>query len=428
MTSWECGNPARFRILALHVLKCVPAASGEFDLPERFAPGMKFSTTALSIRQLFFALATFCVAICVSTAEGQQPEEFDGPVSQPRLYGNQGVSTELQKKIDECEQQLPVLMKKHSVPGISLALIEDRQLVWSRGYGVRCAGTEVGVVPETIMESCSMSKPFFSYVVLKLVEQEKFDLDRPLVEYLEKDYLQDDERHRAITARMVMSHTTGLPNWRKGGWQSNGKLSLAFEPGSSFRYSGEGFLMLQRAVEKATNSNLDTLSREMLIEPLGLENTRFVWDERFLIRATCGHKADGSVLDGRKYFRRANSAYTLYTSSEDYAKFLVEIMQADRSAAHSLSQEMCKQMLSPVSHRDDQSADWGLGWGLRSLGSRRQVYHSGSNGTGFRCYSEFFPDEGCGLVLMANSLSGAPVWRAVVDRWHEAADVEAASE
>jgi D-aminopeptidase len=337
-----------------------------------------------------------------------------------RTYGQPPLTGMLNAKIEQLEQLLPELMKRHHVPGVAVALISGRQLVWSRGYGVRCAGSDQLVRPDTIMEACSMSKPFFTYMVLKLIEKEQFELNRPLVKYLGEDYLADDLRHRLITARMALTHTSGLPNWRSGGWRSNSPLSLDFEPGTKFRYSGEGFLMLQRALEKELETDLDTLSQKRLIQPLNLNNTRYVWDDRFSLRSSCGHDREGQVMTSRRYYNRENAAYTLYTSAEDYARFLVEILKEDRSAAHSISATMRTQMLTAVSHRDKQEADWGLGWGLRTLGGKRQVFHSGANGSGFRCHCEFFSETGRGLVIMTNALNGDKLWNALVDQWHAA--------
>ncbi|MFK8115269.1 MAG: serine hydrolase domain-containing protein, partial [Rubripirellula sp.] len=187
------------------------------------------------------------------------------------------------------------------------------------------------------MEACSISKPFFAYLFLKLVEEGKFKLDQPLVDYLKADYMDAEPRHRRITAKMALTHTTGFPNWRRGGWRSGGPLSLGFDPGTKFRYSGEGVLMLQRAVEAITETELDTLSREQLIEPLGLTNTRFRWDDRLMVNAACGHDHEGKVKANRNYYERANAAFSLYTCSEDYARFVVEILQEDRTAEHSIS-------------------------------------------------------------------------------------------
>jgi D-aminopeptidase len=335
-----------------------------------------------------------------------------------QTYGQPPLQGLLKQKVSRFEKHLDDLMKQHNVPGVSCAFIDDRQLVWSRGFGVRCAGSDHAVDPDTVMEACSMSKPFFSYLLLKLVEEGEFDLDKPLVDYLAEDYVVDDPRHRLISARMSMTHSSGLPNWRSGGWRNGSPMSLAFEPGTKFRYSGEGFLMLQRAVEKHFASGLDTLSLERLIKPLKLTNTRYVWDDRFTLRSSCGHDRDGNAKTRRKYYSDANAAYSLYTSAADYARFLVEIMSEDRSGTHSISARMSSQMLAPGIHRDDQDADWGLGWGLKSVDGRQQVYHSGSNATGFRCYSEFCPETGDGLVIMSNAIGGKELWQAVIEQWH----------
>ncbi|MDG2127927.1 MAG: P1 family peptidase [Fuerstiella sp.] len=334
-------------------------------------------------------------------------------------YGQPPLQELLNRKVRRFEQHLDDLMTKHKVPGVSFALISNRQLVWSRGYGVRCAESDHPVDPDTIMEAASMSKPFFSYLLLMLVEDGEFELDKPLVDYLVADYVKDDTRHRRITARMTLTHSSGLPNWRAGGWRSDSPLSLAFEPGTNFRYSGEGFLMLQRAVERKLKTNLDSLSLDRLIKPLELTNTRYVWDDRFTLRSSCGHDRDGVAKTTRKYYADANAAYSLYTSAADYARFLVEIMKEDRSASYSISAEMRAQMLAPDSHRKDQDADWGLGWGLKTVADRQRVYHSGSNGTGFRCYSEFSPETGDGLVIMSNAIGGKELWQTVVHQWHD---------
>ncbi|MCP4782377.1 MAG: serine hydrolase [Fuerstiella sp.] len=350
---------------------------------------------------------------------GDGAPQVDKPLrSAVQTFGQPALTAALRKKVDRLEQQLDDLMIEHNVPGVSCALVADRQLVWSRGYGVRCAGSDQPVEPDTIMEACSMSKPFFSYLLLKLVEEKKIDLDKPLVDYRAADNINDDSRHREITARMTLTHTSGLPNWRAGGWRSGSPLSLGFDPGTKFRYSGEGFLLLQRAVEEHLKTDLDSLSLACLVRPLELRNTRYVWDDRFTLRSSCGHDRDGDVKSQRKYYADANAAYSLYTSAADYAKFLVEIMKEDRGQSHSLSAKMRAEMLAVGSHREDQNADWGLGWGLRLADGRRQVYHSGSNGTGFRCYSEFFPDSGDGLVIMTNAVGGKELWQTIIDQWH----------
>ena len=338
--------------------------------------------------------------------------------SAARTYGNPRGLASVESRVRQLQLRLPHLMRTHRVPGVAVAVVSQRELVWARGFGVRRRGGKKGVDPDTVMEACSMSKPFFGYLVLKLVERRQFDIDRQLVKYLGGDYVPNDPRGRAITGRMALTHTTGLPNWRSGGWRSNSPLSLAFEPGAGFRYSGEGYLMLQRAVEMALDSDLDTLANKRLIKPLGMVNTRYVWDPHMAENAAAGHDADGEEKTKRRHFDRANAAFTLYTSAEDYARFLVEILREDRDGEHSISAATRREMLTPVAHRDEQDADWGLGWGLSRFQGRRRVYHGGANGTGFRCLSEFFPESGDGLVIMTNAIGGKALCAELVESWH----------
>jgi CubicO group peptidase (beta-lactamase class C family) len=152
----------------------------------------------------------------------------------------------------DLDKLTPALMEKHKVPGVGIVGIKKRRVAWERYYGVRHAEKPERVDGKTIFEAASLSKLPAAYAAMKLVEQGKLDLDRPLSEYLERPYLTNAPLHLKISARMVLAHTTGFPNWRKGGWRSNGPLPVLHEPGTKFGYSGEGFLYLQRVMEHIT--------------------------------------------------------------------------------------------------------------------------------------------------------------------------------
>ena len=112
-----------------------------------------------------------------------------------------------------------------------------------------------------------MSKLLMACAALKLVEQGKLDLDRSLAEYLDQPYLPDKPRHRRITARRVLSHTTGFPDWRTTGWPKGGPLPLLYDPGTRFTHSGEGFLYLQRVVEHITDTPIQSYLQTTLLRP-----------------------------------------------------------------------------------------------------------------------------------------------------------------
>ena len=157
----------------------------------------------------------------------------------------------------------------------------------------------------TMFEACSMSKPVFAYLVLKLVEQGKLDLDKPLYDYLPEKFICEDEDYpKQITARMILSHTSGLPNWRKGSEENESPLPIYFKPGTKFQYSGEGIYYLQRVVEHITNESLESYAKRTLFDKLGLESTSFVWTEKYDQQIATGHNADGNCNERKKYLTR----------------------------------------------------------------------------------------------------------------------------
>lgn len=330
-----------------------------------------------------------------------------------------------------CDRVVPELMRKARVPGVAVALVRRHELVWLGHYGVKTAGRDEAVDRDTIFEAASMSKPVFAYAVLQLVQEGLLDLDRPLVQYLGAPYPNADPRHDRITARMVLTHTAGFPNWRPGGRRGGGPLPIHFEPGTEQRYSGEGFQFLQRAVEKLTGTALPDLMQRRLFAPLGLQVSSYVWRDEFAAAAAAGHTRDGKLpAEARPFYRDGNAAFTLYTTPAEYARFIIEMMRPERSATHSLNQATLNAMLTAhpiIGVRPEQSDGeegggtirFGLGWRVDDSPAGLRVHHSGSNRTGFRCYTEFYPETGDGIVIMTNASSGNKVWSELVRQLHE---------
>jgi len=129
--------------------------------------------------------------------------------------------------VSQLQALVPELMQKANIPGCSLALIKQGRLHWRRGFGVKDAATQTPVDNDTLFEAASISKPVFAYVVMKLAERGIIELDMPLTRYSEKPFLAGDMRLDLITARRVLSHTTGFQDWRS----SNEPLKIHFTPG-----------------------------------------------------------------------------------------------------------------------------------------------------------------------------------------------------
>jgi CubicO group peptidase (beta-lactamase class C family) len=323
------------------------------------------------------------------------------------------------------DRLVPVLMNELHVPGVSIALIQDRKVAWSKGYGFKNASTRDPVTNETVFEAASMSKPIFALLAMQLVERQRINLDRPLIEYRQESSIPDQPERRLVTARMVLSHTSGYPNWRPGGEEREGPIPLLFRPGSRFSYSGEGVFYLQRVVEQITGQPLDRWAIDNLFQPLGLGHTNYAWTTAIEPQLATGHRDDGSVLTKSKY-THPNAAYSLYTTAEDYARLLVEVLGAERDGSRLISQKSVREMLThqvrldsrdPIERPGEASGSavyWGLGWSINATAQGDIAHHSGSNQTGFRCFSQFSFSRGTGIVILTNSTNGGELWTRLV--------------
>ncbi len=227
----------------------------------------------------------------------------------------------------ELEHQVPVLMDSAGVPGLSIAITTDSGIVWSRGFGVRSVETGDPVDTGSVFEAASLSKPVFAYAVLQLVDQGVLDLDTPLSEYYEYADITHDPQHADITARMVLTHSAGFPNWRPRG----GQLTIDFEPGSEFSYSGEGFGYLQRVVMHLTGERLQPLMERLVFDPVGMPNSSYVWNDRFEANVAMPHDGEGNVTrKGKPQAGRGHAAATLHTTAPDFARFMRAVMNGAR--------------------------------------------------------------------------------------------------
>jgi len=331
------------------------------------------------------------------------------------------IRPDLSQVISLIETLTPHLMDELHVPGVSVAVVSSCKIAWSNSFGIADIRTGDPVKRETVFEAASMSKPIFAYAFLKLAESGRVSLDEPIIRYLKEPANPDQAERKLITARMILSHAAGFPNWRKGEEERDGPLPILFKPGSLFGYSGEGIFLLQRAMEQVINESLDSYARTALFDPLQMKNTEFAWSERLDVHLAAGHDTEGRYLQKTKY-RHANAAYTLYTTAEDYAKFIIEIMKQDRSASYSLSKSSIEKMLSHVTPTETRlpverpglargkEVWWGLGWSINTTSDGDIIHHSGSNRSGFRSFAQFNPNRQTGIVIMTNGSAGTELW------------------
>ena len=168
-----------------------------------------------------------------------------------------------------------------------------------RYQGVTEAGTKQHVGADTLFPAASLGKPVFAYAALRLAEQGKLDLDRPLKSYV-PDHAPADPRGEKITARHVLSHSSGLRNWRNALDQP---LVPDFDPGSRFQYSGEGFYYLQRAIEKIAGCAIQQFMEDALFRPFEMPSSTYAWRPDTDGHLVFGHSR-GAVARGQRDFNR----------------------------------------------------------------------------------------------------------------------------
>jgi CubicO group peptidase (beta-lactamase class C family) len=330
----------------------------------------------------------------------------------------------------EFEASVSKILEKAGVAGLSCAVINDSAIVYVKAFGHRDVSTGALNDEETNFAAASFSKTVFAYLVMSLVEERALDLDEPLQVYLGGPLhehpayadLEGDERSGQITARMVLSHTTGFPNWRF--LTEDGRLGIMFEPGSRFSYSGEGFGLLQKVVERVTGQGLEELAQTRVFAPLGMMRTSYVWQEMYESNFAAPHD---EFMRPRRINRRreADAAGSLQTTAADYARVLVAILNAEGTRKASVDAMLepqiaiqSQRMFGPAARDDtggyaDIHLAWSLGWGRFDSEYGRAFFHTGHD-FGFQNYNVTYPDKGIGVMLLSNSDNFESVAREIV--------------
>jgi len=184
--------------------------------------------------------------------------------------------------IVDLESYTPKYMLEQNIPGVTIALIRDGEVVWTEGFGVANALTRQPATPETLFEVASNSKVVTAYIALRLVDQGVLSLDDPLNSYLPEPWLPPSEYRDAITLRHVISHSSGLAH-------STSSRHNLFAPGRGYSYSAVGFQYLQVVIEQVTGQSLEQVAQEMVYAPIGMSSSSFVNRTEFTPRTANGH-------------------------------------------------------------------------------------------------------------------------------------------
>lgn len=244
----------------------------------------------------------------------------------PQASGGGWTETPHTLDVEEYRRKALNLIRRADVPSLQVTMTTPLDTlsfcVVNEGF-YAAPGRQQEVRPidmASMYQACSISKPPLAYFAVKMAQDGLLDLDRPLFEYapgilghFEAD--KDRERAKRVTARMILTHTSGLPN------KGYVKMSFLDEPGRRFIYSGVGIFVLQEVIERLKGKTLDVFSKDELFCRLGMEHSNYLWQKEFERLAVYGFRERGPQRD-TKWEVRCNAAYSLRTSSEEYTRFL----------------------------------------------------------------------------------------------------------
>ena len=334
---------------------------------------------------------------------------------------------------DSLNSKIESLMKSANVSGVAVSVFNDNQSVFSKTYGYADVQNKIPFKQSSVMYGASFAKTVFAYIVMQLVQEKVIDLDKPLVEYLNKplpDYkiegwrrgyqdLKDDDRYKKITARMCLTHTTGFPNWR---WfEADKKLKFKFDPGTRYSYSGEGLYLLQFVIEQVTGKDYETISQERVFKPFGMLNTSQVWQPRFDSNIAFGHNAKGEPYELMKW-KEASAGGSMSTTLEDFTKFYTALINGKGLSKNSFKEMTSTQIriksksqfgpLAAIDGTDNDNIElgYGLGVGVLKTPFGRAFFKEGHD-DGWGHYSICFPDKKIAVVIMTNNDNGESIFK-----------------
>ena len=321
------------------------------------------------------------------------------------------------------QMRLADRMKFYHTPGVSIAVINNGRIEWARGYGVREAGSNEAVTPETLFQAASISKPVAAMAALRLTEEGKLNLDEDVNRKLISWKVPDNEltREKKVTLRELLSHSAGLTVHGFEGYRAGTPLPtlvqvldgvkpansepirVDIEPGTKFRYAGGGYVVLQRLLMDVTGKQFPALMQNLVLKPLWMTRSTYeqpLPKERWP-QAAAGYRENGVRVPGDWHTYPEMAAAGLWTTPSDLARFVVEIQKSLAGKSNRiLSPEMTRQMLTP------QVGGWGLGLALAGEGAAARFSHGGAN-EGFRCLLIGYNSTGQGAVVMTNSDGGS---------------------
>lgn len=332
-----------------------------------------------------------------------------------------GLLSSIQVKDDSIKTfNLLERMEHYKVPGVSIAIVENGKINWSKGYGI--ANTESGAKIDefTIFQAGSISKPVAALSALKLIENGNLDLDKDVNSYLKDWKIPANEftDKESITIRKLLTHTAGMtvhgfPGYQQtepfpsitqvlNGEGNTSKIFVDTIPGSIWRYSGGGYTVMEKVVEDISGLPLEDYMADNILKPIGMKNSTYQQPlgTEYHSNASAAYNSEGEIIEGLWHNYPEQAAAGLWTTPTDLAKYCIEIQDIlNGKESTVLSKSTIEKMLTK--HKND----WGLGLSLQWEKDSLIFRHGGKN-AGFTNEMVAFANRGNAVIVMTNADNG----------------------
>ncbi|MBA2686250.1 MAG: beta-lactamase family protein [Gemmatimonadaceae bacterium] len=328
---------------------------------------------------------------------------------------------------DSVEHIVSRAMERSHVPGLAMAVINRGEIVYMAGFGYRDVARGLPLTETSVMYAASLTKAMFAHLVMQLVDDGAIDLDTPIGKLLPKPLpsyekyadLAGDARWERITPRMLLSHTSGLPNWRF--FEPEKKLRIRSDPGTHFGYSGEGINLLQLVIEEHTGKTVGDMMQARVFDRFGMTHTSMVWRPSFASEMAFGYDTAGKLV-GHNQRSSARAAGSADTDIADMARFVRGVLRGEGLSAASRRMMWSPQIRIRTPHefptpvfdstsRDDAiDLSYALGWGAFKSPYGPAFFKEGHDDESWRNYMVAFEEPKSAIIFLSTSANAEPMF------------------
>ncbi|WP_394748921.1 serine hydrolase [Spongiimicrobium salis] len=317
-------------------------------------------------------------------------------------------------------------MEHYGIPGASIAVIHNGEVVWAKGYGITDKESNAPVTPQTLFQASALSIPVSAYGALRLVEQNKVGLDENINNYLKSWKVPENEftKEKKVTLKNLLNHSAGVYPRGTGNYGReetiptlleilkgtapalNEPVVINKEPGESVRFAYASYVPVQQMMIEVEGETFPEIMNKLVLKPLEMHSSTFnqTLSKTQLDIAATGYLQDGSMVEHKSKVYPAMASYGLWTTATDYAKFVANVQQTIKGKhTKGLPKDLAELMGKPYGvSNSGWSFTCGLGFQLFNKSDEIYLRHHGWN-TGFYAEIMAHRDNGYGVVVMTNS-------------------------